>query len=109
MSNVKTPTEKPSEGIIFENVVSLLLNCIEHRDLRLMIDILQDIARRFNTYLKLRTPDITLVHIRDMLYDDGVEITILNKYGLEIRIEILKSERYVRDVQINYVLVNSVS
>jgi hypothetical protein len=101
--------EKPKEGVIFENVVSLLLNCIEHRDIRLFIEIIQDVARRFDYYLRIRTLDIALIYMRDMNFDNGVEIYIVNKYGLEIRVSIFKSDRYVRDVQVSYILVNQVN
>jgi hypothetical protein len=101
-----TQVQNHEAKIYYDNVVSLLMNCIENRDLRLLVDILQDLARRFGIYLKLRTPDIALVMVRDDAFDNGVDVIVLNKYGLEITVSIFKTDKYVSNVQVSYVLVN---
>jgi len=95
------------QKIFFENVRGLLLNCIEHRDLRLIVDVLQDLARRWDIYLKLRTPDIVVVKLRDIPYDNGLEVVVVNRYGLEITVRIFKLENYVSEIDVSYYLVNS--
>ena len=104
MSNVKVPEEKTEPKIFFDNVVSLLVNCIENRDIRLIADILQDLARRFDIYLKIRPREIALVKLKPMPYDNGVEVYVVNKYGLEITLRIFKTDKYVDSVEVFYSL-----
>jgi len=90
--------------IYYDNVVGLLKNCIENRDLRLLIDVLQDLARRFDIYLKLRTTDIVIVKLKEMPYDNGMEVMLVTRYGLEVNVRIFKMDKYVDNVEVYYSL-----
>jgi hypothetical protein len=99
-----TQAQGQEAKIHYENVRALLVNCIENRDLRLMVDILQDLARRFDIYLKLRTTDIVLIKLKEMPYDSGLEVIVVNKYGLEVSIKIFKTDKYVDNVEVYHSL-----
>jgi hypothetical protein len=102
-----TQPQNPEVKIYYENVIGLLVNCIENRDLRLMVDVLQDLARRFYIYLKLRSSDISIIKLKEMPYDNGMEVTVVNKYGLEITLRIFKTDKYVDNVELYYSLATA--
>jgi hypothetical protein len=99
-----TQAQNHEAKIYYDNVIALLVNCIENRDLRLLIDVLQDLARRFDIYLKLRTPDIVIVKLKEMPYDNGMEVLLVNRYGLEVNVRIFKTDKYVDNVEVYYSL-----
>jgi len=103
------PEAQQQRRIIYERLKDLILDYIKDREMDIFLDVLANIlAENGNYYFKLNHKDVVLLYTRDMQFDNGLELYILTKHGLEIRIDFFKQDKYVKDIQISYSLVNSV-
>jgi hypothetical protein len=99
-------TQAQTERINFNNVVKGLSKLVV-LDIDSFITMINDLARKFGQYIYVDKRDIVYVNIRHD-YEFQATITILNRYGLEINININKEGEYIRDIYITYSLVNAV-
>jgi len=93
-----------NKRIVYNNLLNLINESIANEDTDTLLETIQYVARRFNIYLKLRDNDIALIQL--IRYDKEARLIILNKYGLEIVIDLYPdpSFKYLEEIRISYVL-----
>jgi hypothetical protein len=90
--------------ILYDNLVNLINECIAENKINTLLETIEYIARKFNIYLRLEPRYIAIIKLKEMPYDNGVEIYVVNRYGLEISLRIFKMDKYVDNVEIYYSL-----